>query len=54
MINPGGFTDIAQQIFWFFQPALPGLWYFVGLQAIGKVLLIFMDMEQTTHRAARK
>lgn len=54
LIAPGGLTDILQQFLWAFQPALPGLWYFIGLQAIGKVLLIFMDMEDNTRRAARK
>lgn len=49
-----GFTDLAQQILWLFQPALPGLWNFIGLQAVGKILLIFMDMEDNTRRAARK
>ena len=48
-----GFTDYAQQFLWIFQPALPGLWNFIGLQAVGKVLLIFMDMEDNTRRAAR-
>ena len=54
LIQPGGLTDIAQQVFWFFQPALPGMAYFVGLQAVGKALLIFMDVEENTRRAARK
>ncbi len=48
-----GFTDAAQQILWMLQPSLPGLWNFIGLQAVGKVLLIFMDMEDNTRRAAR-
>ena len=48
-----GFTDFAQQFIWMFQPVLPGLWNFIGLQAVGKVLLIFMDMEDNTRRAAR-
>jgi len=48
-----GFTDFAQQILWMLQPALPGLWNFIGLQAVGKILLIFMDMEDNTRRAAR-
>jgi hypothetical protein len=48
-----GFTDFTQQFLWIFQPALPGLWNFIGLQAVGKVLLIFMDMEDNTRRAAR-
>jgi hypothetical protein len=49
-----GFTDVAQQVLWFFQPFMPGLWYFVGIQAVGKVLLIFMDIEDNTRQAARK
>ena len=49
-----GFTDLAQQVLWIFQPALPGLWNFIGLQAVGKILLIFMDIEDNTSRAARK
>jgi hypothetical protein len=48
-----GYTDYAQQFLWIFQPALPGLWNFIGLQAVGKILLIFMDMEDNTRRAAR-
>lgn len=52
-LAPAGPTDIAQQIVWLFQPALPGLWNFIGLQAVGKVLLIFMDIEDNTRRIAR-
>lgn len=52
MVLPG-LTDYIQQFLWIFQPTLPGLLYFIGLQAIGKVLLIFMDMEDNTRRAAR-
>ena len=48
-----GFTDLAQQVLWMLQPAVPGLWNFIGLQAVGKILLIFMDMEDNTRRAAR-
>jgi len=48
-----GFTDLAQQIIWLLQPAIPGLWNFIGLQAVGKLLLIFMDIEDNTRRAAR-
>jgi len=33
---------------------LPGVVYFFALQAIGKVLLILMDLEDNTRRAARK
>lgn len=33
---------------------LPGIVYFVGLQAVGKALLILMDIEDNLRRAARK
>jgi uncharacterized caspase-like protein len=48
-----GVTDFFQQILWTLQPAIPGLWHFIGLQAVGKILLIFMDMEDNSRRAAR-
>jgi len=48
-----GPTDFFQQILWTFQPIIPGLWNFIGLQAVGKILLIFMDMEDNSRRAAR-
>ncbi|NWG06846.1 MAG: hypothetical protein HXY35_09200 [Chloroflexi bacterium] len=42
----------------FFTPYLtqpiPGLFYFFGLQAISKGVLILMDTEDNTRRAARK
>ena len=37
---------------YFLQP-LPGIFYFFGLQAVSKGLLIFLDMEDNTRRAAR-
>jgi hypothetical protein len=37
----------------YLQQPLPGLLYFFGLQAISKGLLIFLDMEDNTRRAAR-
>ncbi len=49
-----GITDFLQQLTWMFQPPLIGLVYFVTLQAVGKVLLILMDIEDNTRRAARK
>ncbi len=49
-----GYTDLAQQILWFLQPALPGLWYFIGIQAATKALLLFMDIEDNLRRIARK
>lgn len=48
-----GFTDAAQQILWILQLSIPGLIYFVGIQAIGKFLLIMMDIEDNLRRAAR-
>jgi hypothetical protein len=38
---------------YFLQP-LPGVFYFFGLQAVSKILLILMDMEENTRRSARK
>jgi hypothetical protein len=35
------------------QQPLPGVFYFFGLQAVSKGLLIFLDMEDNTRRAAR-
>ena len=50
---PAGFTDYAQQLIWMLQPVVPGLLNFPGIQAIGKFLLILMDMEDDLRRAAR-
>jgi hypothetical protein len=41
------FTPYLQQFF-------PGIFYFFGFQAISKLLLIFLDVEDNTRRAARK
>jgi len=38
---------------YFLQP-LPGVFYFFGLQALSKVLLILLDVEDNSRRAARK
>ena len=35
------------------QQPLPGIFYFFGLQALSKALLILLDMEDNTRRAAR-
>jgi hypothetical protein len=48
-----GFTDIAQNILWQFEQPLRGLVYFVVLQGVSQVLLMFMDIEDNTRRAAR-
>lgn len=50
----GGPTDYAQQFIWLLQPFVPGLLYFIGIQAIGHALLILMDIEDNLRRAARK
>ncbi|HAV78052.1 MAG TPA: hypothetical protein DCX53_11950 [Anaerolineae bacterium] len=45
-------------LFSFFKPyvtePIPGILYFFALQAISKGLLIFLDIEDNTRRAARK
>lgn len=38
----------------YFLEPLPGVFYFFGLQGISKVLLIMLDMEDNSRRAARK
>ncbi len=49
-----GFTDIAQNLLWLFEQPLRGLVYFVVLQGVAQALLMFMDMEDNTRRAARR
>jgi hypothetical protein len=53
LVMLGGPTDYAQQLIWMLQPVVPGVLYFVGIQAIGKALLIFMDIEDNLRRIAR-
>ena len=50
----GGPTDFMQQLLWQIQPSLAGLIFFVSLQAMAQVLLILLDIEDNTRRAARK
>ncbi len=38
----------------YLQQPLPGIFYFFGLEAVSKVLLILLDIEDNTRRAARK
>jgi hypothetical protein len=38
----------------YLQQPLPGVFYFFGLQGFSKALLILLDMEDNTRRAARK
>lgn len=49
-----GFTDLLQQTLWVLEQPFRGIVYFVGLQAIAKILLMFMDIEENTRRTARK
>lgn len=49
-----GFTDIAQNLLWLLEQPLRGLVYFVVLQGVGQVLLMVMDIEDNTRRAARE
>jgi hypothetical protein len=48
-----GFTDIVQNILWLFEQPLRGMVYFAVLQGMAQALLMFMDMEDNTRRAAR-
>jgi len=38
----------------YLQQPLPGIFYFFGLEAVSKVLLILLDIEDNTRRAARR
>ncbi len=49
-----GFTDIAQNLLWLLEQPLRGLVYFVVLQGVAQALLLFMDIEDNTRRAARE
>ena len=49
-----GFTDLLTNIVYIVERPFRGVVYFVALQAISKALLILMDMEDNTRRAARK
>jgi len=46
-------TDFMQQLLWQVQPSLAGLIFFATLQAIALGLLILLDIEDNTRRAAR-
>ena len=49
-----GFTDIAMNVLLIVERPFRGIVYFVALQAIGKALLILMDMEDNLRRMGRK
>jgi len=48
------FLDAVNVFIPYFIQPLPGVFYFFGLQAVSKILLILMDIEENTRRAARK
>ena len=48
------FLNVFNMFSPYLQQPLPGVFYFFGLQAVSKGLLIFLDMEYNTRRAARK
>lgn len=48
------FLNILNMVSPFLQQPLPGVFYFFGLMTVSKVLLILLDMEDNTRRAARK
>ncbi len=49
-----GFTDYANNIVFLFEQPLRGFVYFVVLQGLAQGLLMFMDIEENTRRAARE
>ncbi|HSQ39464.1 MAG TPA: hypothetical protein VLM78_04840 [Anaerolineales bacterium] len=49
-----GFSDYATNALMIIERPFRGIVYFIALQAISKALLILMDMEDNTRRAARK
>ena len=51
---PPGITDLFQQVLFVLEQPFRGIVYFIGLQAIAKILLMFMDIEANTRNAARK
>jgi hypothetical protein len=50
----GTFLNVVNTFAGQLQLVLPGVFYFFGLEGISKGLLMFMDMEDNTRRAARK
>ena len=52
--GPPGITDKLQALLFVLEQPFRGIVYFIGLQAIAKILLMFLDIEANTRRAARK
>ena len=49
-----GFTDIFQQLLFILERPVHGILYFALLQTLGRGLMIGLDIEENTRRAARK
>ena len=49
-----GPTDVLSNIFQIFQQPLHGVVYFFALLGVSQLLLIFLDIEDNTRRAARR
>ncbi len=49
-----GFTDIFQNVLYILERPVHGILYFAVLQTLGRGLLIALDLEENTRRAARK
>ena len=49
-----GFTDIFQNVLYILERPLHGIIYFAVSQTLGRGLLIALDIEENTRRAARK
>jgi hypothetical protein len=49
-----GPTDFAQQMLYIFERTLHGVLYFAAMQAVSKGMLMMLDIEDNTRRAARK
>lgn len=48
-----GFTDVAQNLLFIIERPLHGMLYFAAMQAVSKGLLMMLDIEDNTRRAAR-
>ncbi len=48
-----GFTDKLQNVLYILERPVHGVLYFALMQAVAKGLLIFLDVEDNTRRAAR-
>lgn len=53
MDKGGTFLNTFNTFAPYLQQPLPGIFYFFGLEAISKSLLILLDMEDNTRRAAK-